>query len=124
MIAPQDFGVDKKPPVAGKRKTKEKSSAATTAGRKGKNYYRSKEAAVRTHECPECNKMFFSNYDLVRHMHTHTGVRPYPCTVCHKAFTQEPHLRTHMLIHTGRKGVMPFFRVCHYTMQKSIAIDF
>ncbi|XP_049883363.1 zinc finger protein 354B-like [Pectinophora gossypiella] len=53
----------------------------------------------RPHECDVCGKNYFSNYELKKHMVTHTGIRAYQCAICLKSYGRKFTLREHMRIH-------------------------
>ncbi|XP_019742148.1 zinc finger protein 37 homolog [Hippocampus comes] len=54
-------------------------------------------------KCSQCDKVFFNQTHLNRHMGWHTGERPFMCSDCGQAFFKEPHLTTHRRTHTGEK---------------------
>ncbi|KAG9461753.1 hypothetical protein GDO78_015835 [Eleutherodactylus coqui] len=113
------------------------SSDATTVGRAGKCYNiprQSKNTTERSYKCPECQKCFTRNADLlkhqkahrqsqsiicsdcgktfaknsmyIRHQRIHTGEKPFSCSDCGKSFSVSAHLITHQRIHTGEKPFM------------------
>ena len=63
--------------------------------------------------CPECGKLFASEYLLKRHKVTHSEERLFECTVCRKTFKRRGHLKQHMQTHSGN---LPF--QCHECGQR------
>lgn len=53
--------------------------------------------------CQVCNKDFFDNHGLKKHMASHLTERVYECNVCGKKFNWKSNLDAHLKIHTGRK---------------------
>ncbi|MEE6516946.1 hypothetical protein FKM82_026829 [Ascaphus truei] len=53
--------------------------------------------------CGECGKSFTRHWDLLRHMHVHTGEKPFACSDCGRKFGDVSSLRKHNRIHTGER---------------------
>ncbi|NWS49399.1 ZN398 protein, partial [Probosciger aterrimus] len=56
-------------------------------------------------KCNLCKRIFSCNYNLHRHLRTHTQERPYCCSTCKKCFTRKTHLLRHQKIHERQKAV-------------------
>ena len=57
---------------------------------------------VRTHQCDQCEKAFFSAWTLKKHLTTvHTDARPYVCEECGKKYKTPNALRKHRETHSG-----------------------
>ncbi|KAG8549399.1 hypothetical protein GDO81_021324 [Engystomops pustulosus] len=55
----------------------------------------------KTFPCPECDKCFTWNAELIRHLRSHTGEKPYACSECGKCFTRKSTLFKHQKSHSG-----------------------
>lgn len=53
--------------------------------------------------CDQCNKVFSTKTNLVRHLHIHSGSKKFQCKICGNCFTQSGSLKQHMYIHTGER---------------------
>lgn len=63
------------------------------------SFHDRKHAGERSYKCSHCEKNFYGNWWLQRHLRTHTEERPYKCTHCEKAFKDSWSLRRHMRTH-------------------------
>ncbi|KAM4664469.1 uncharacterized protein O3C94_012563 [Discoglossus pictus] len=62
-----------------------------------------RDTIKRVYTCPECQKRFITNLDLVKHQAIHRNDRTYPCSACGKSFARFPDYVRHERIHTGEK---------------------
>lgn len=51
--------------------------------------------------CHFCDKIFFKNYLLARHMTVHSEERPFACDQCGRTYKDTSSLRRHQLVHRG-----------------------
>lgn len=58
---------------------------------------------LKSHKCPECQKVFRHRSVLMLHMRVHSKDKPYQCKVCGKCFRFSSYLQQHVIIHTGKK---------------------
>ncbi|XP_077374911.1 uncharacterized protein LOC144017337 [Festucalex cinctus] len=54
-------------------------------------------------KCSQCDKAFFNQTDLKKHMQWHTGERRFMCSDCGQTFSKKGHMITHTRTHTGEK---------------------
>lgn len=54
-------------------------------------------------KCPLCSKTYQQQYNVARHLLTHSGKKPYQCPECYKTFTQHTGLTRHLIIHKGSR---------------------
>ena len=53
---------------------------------------------VKEYKCDMCEKAYFANIDLQRHIDTiHKGIKSYECHHCDKSFGRVEHRRRHMI---------------------------
>ncbi|XP_060768609.1 zinc finger and BTB domain-containing protein 24-like [Neoarius graeffei] len=51
---------------------------------------------AKTHECPECSRVFGTTYALKKHLLTHQPKRSHVCNICQKRFKRHDDLTGHM----------------------------
>ncbi|CAL4141470.1 unnamed protein product, partial [Meganyctiphanes norvegica] len=44
----------------------------------------------------ECDKAFYENHHLIRHMRVHTGEKPFQCSNCKRSFAEKGTLNSHI----------------------------
>lgn len=57
----------------------------------------------RPYGCTSCNKRFFLESDLHKHVSRHTREKPYTCPLCSKSFICQSQLDIHRNVHTGER---------------------
>ena len=55
------------------------------------------------YSCPQCNKSFSSDGNVIRHKQTHAAEKPYSCDQCNKSFSESGKLVVHKRTYTGEK---------------------
>lgn len=60
-------------------------------------------ASMNRFSCSYCEKTFYHNSEMVKHVRTHTGEKPFHCTYCDKRFGRKSILNAHIRIHTGER---------------------
>ncbi|XP_053308196.1 zinc finger protein 585A-like [Spea bombifrons] len=60
----------------------------------------------RSYRCHECNRQFSQRTSLMIHLRTHTGEMPYACQCCGKRFRQQSNLLYHLKSHAEQGTVM------------------
>lgn len=68
-------------------------------------------------KCDQCDKVFFTRYNLSKHKKTHTTDTRKKCKLCDNYFKSTNSYRTHMLLHTGIKKYA--CRYCDMTFAQS-----
>eukprot|EP00744_Colponema_vietnamica_P001315 GILI01002194.1.p1 GENE.GILI01002194.1~~GILI01002194.1.p1 ORF type:complete len:208 (+),score=26.58 GILI01002194.1:133-756(+) len=70
--------------------------------------------SYRLYYCEYCGKEFRQQYNLTRHIRSHTGYRPYKCNMdgCTKSFSTASVLRTHQRVHTGERPYTCTYPYC------------
>lgn len=68
-------------------------------------------------KCDQCDKVFFTRYNLSKHKKTHTVETRKNCKLCGNYFKSTNSYRTHMLLHTGVKKYA--CRYCDMTFAQS-----
>ncbi|XP_069176993.1 gastrula zinc finger protein XlCGF67.1-like, partial [Procambarus clarkii] len=58
---------------------------------------------MKTHQCPQCPKVFTGASHVKRHMLVHSGEKTHQCPECGKRFRTRGHVKTHMLVHSRDK---------------------
>lgn len=74
----------------------------------------------RSHNCPECDKKFYSTTGLKNHMVTHSKARDYQCKLCLKFYGRKKTLNAHMRVHEEKKlqcGKCPMTFVQKWTLK-------
>jgi len=59
-----------------------------------------------TIKCHQCDKLFYTNYNMRRHiitMHVDNSQKPYKCSICPKGFESAKNLEGHLNMHNGLK---------------------
>ncbi|XP_040570526.1 uncharacterized protein [Lepeophtheirus salmonis] len=51
---------------------------------------------TKTYTCPKCNKVFFENYRLKKHLSIHTGVKPFKCSRCKYCCVRKDNVFIHL----------------------------
>ena len=62
---------------------------------------------IRNHQCPDCDKAYFTNWHLLKHMWVHTGKKLFPCRICGMQFSRGSNYRRHF--HRHHPESPPFF---------------
>ncbi|XP_069188100.1 zinc finger protein 3-like isoform X2 [Procambarus clarkii] len=57
----------------------------------------------KTHQCPQCLKVFTRPGHVKRHMLVHSGDKPHECPECGKRFNQLVHMTTHRMVHADER---------------------
>lgn len=58
---------------------------------------------LRNVQCTECDKRFFTKFNMRQHRTIHTGQRRHICDYCGKVFALGNYLKEHIRIHTGER---------------------
>ncbi|KAF9419610.1 hypothetical protein HW555_003888 [Spodoptera exigua] len=67
------------------------------------NHMRKKHENKKTYGCRECDKKFFSNYELKEHMLRHGGTKAFECGICHKKYFTINSFKQHAKKHKKEK---------------------
>lgn len=59
---------------------------------------------LRNVQCPDCDKRFFTKFNMHQHRTIHTGQRKHICDYCGKVFALGNYLKEHIRIHTGERA--------------------
>lgn len=78
--------------------------------------YHRKYHTEKKHKCHLCDKSFWVNSFLVRHLKTHRNEYELMCEVCGKGFQYHNNLREHMKKHTGAKITC---NICNLRLRRS-----
>ncbi|KAM4652203.1 uncharacterized protein O3C94_014559 [Discoglossus pictus] len=73
----------------------------------------------RAYRCHECNRQFSQRTSLMIHLRTHTGEMPYSCQCCGKRFRQQSNLLYHLKSHAGQGIGMNIMPNLDYTAPKA-----
>ncbi|KAM8926978.1 uncharacterized protein RCH25_007268 [Pelodytes ibericus] len=73
----------------------------------------------RAYRCHECNRQFSQRTSLMIHLRTHTGEMPYACQCCGKRFRQQSNLLYHLKSHTEQGSVMDSIPSTDYAVPKA-----
>lgn len=67
-------------------------------------HLRTSHPEARRHQCLECDKSFWYEYNLKEHMRSHSKERPFECHLCNKTFRHTKHLNEHLrYVHKDEK---------------------
>ncbi|KAM4703027.1 uncharacterized protein WCC33_011597 [Rhinophrynus dorsalis] len=72
----------------------------------------------RSYRCQECNRQFSQRTSLMIHLRTHTGEMPYACQCCGKRFRQQSNLLYHLKSHAGQGLGMDVIPSTEYVVPK------
>ncbi|XP_072279669.1 uncharacterized protein [Pyxicephalus adspersus] len=59
--------------------------------------------SLKKFQCPDCDKWFSTNSQILSHQTTHAGEKPFSCHECGRNFAKKSYLVNHMMVHTGEK---------------------
>ncbi|XP_069193719.1 zinc finger protein 425-like [Procambarus clarkii] len=58
---------------------------------------------MKTHQCPQCPKVFTCPGSVKRHMLVHSGDKPHECPECGKKFSRLGSMKRHMMVHAAER---------------------
>ncbi|XP_063292543.1 zinc finger protein 845-like isoform X2 [Pelobates fuscus] len=73
----------------------------------------------RAYRCHECNRQFSQRTSLMIHLRTHTGEMPYACQCCGKRFRQQSNLLYHLKSHAEQGSIMDSIPSSDYAAPKA-----
>lgn len=59
-------------------------------------HIRSSHTKTKVYQCPQCDKFFYENYRLQKHLRIHTGIKPFKCRHCQYRSTRKDNVRLHL----------------------------